>query len=412
MTLLDTDKLVVLTGGTLPVDGVSTGDFDAAVAAINDDIDALDVRAPRSLGSIGGTANAITAVGAPTIAAYEVDQAFYLTPATTNTGAVTINIDGLGARAIVNSSGAALVAGDLVAGRQVIVRNGASSLVLLSVPIRATGAEVITGTSASKFVTPEGIGARFSTLTAEATTDESGWKAAFTMTGGIALGVRNDGRTWAYLADDAVVPESAVSGLLSGTDIACWGDSLTEGTGGGGTTYPDVLATALDRVVYNGGVGGDTSTQIRTRFAAAPDYWPRATVICSGRNNYSARTTVRDDILAMVDSMIARVPSLLVLSVINGNYAAERQGGAQYDQIIALNETLAATFGSHYLDWRRYVIDFGLSEAGITPTSQDLTDIADDIVPASLRADNIHGTAAYYTLKGNFVARAMRARKY
>lgn len=50
-------------------------------------------------------------------------------------------------------------------------------------------------------------------------------------------------------------------------NIVCWGDSLTAGAGGGGTTYPAVLATLIgnDFNVINAGVGGETSFTIAGR---------------------------------------------------------------------------------------------------------------------------------------------------
>ncbi len=50
--------------------------------------------------------------------------------------------------------------------------------------------------------------------------------------------------------------------------IACWGDSLTAGTGGDGTTYPNTLAKLTGLTVYNMGVGGETSNTIACRQGA------------------------------------------------------------------------------------------------------------------------------------------------
>lgn len=47
--------------------------------------------------------------------------------------------------------------------------------------------------------------------------------------------------------------------------LVCWGDSITAGDGGNGTTYPAVLAGLLDVTYFNGGGGGDTSYEIATR---------------------------------------------------------------------------------------------------------------------------------------------------
>lgn len=66
------------------------------------------------LGTVAGT-NTITAVAAKTITAYGAGQKFSLTPAATNTGATTINIDGVGAKNIF-SYGSACVGGELKIG--------------------------------------------------------------------------------------------------------------------------------------------------------------------------------------------------------------------------------------------------------------------------------------------------------
>lgn len=47
--------------------------------------------------------------------------------------------------------------------------------------------------------------------------------------------------------------------------ISCWGDSLTAGAGGGGVSYPSVLAQLSGRTVYNMGVGGEASNTIAAR---------------------------------------------------------------------------------------------------------------------------------------------------
>ena len=54
--------------------------------------------------------------------------------------------------------------------------------------------------------------------------------------------------------------------------ISCWGDSLTAGLGGSGTTYPDELSKLLNRkaVVYDMGVGGETTGTIAGRQGGIP----------------------------------------------------------------------------------------------------------------------------------------------
>ena len=67
------------------------------------------------LASVAGT-DTITASLSPALTAYANGQIFTLIPANTNTGAVTININGLGAKSITKNGSTALEANDLVAG--------------------------------------------------------------------------------------------------------------------------------------------------------------------------------------------------------------------------------------------------------------------------------------------------------
>lgn len=67
-------------------------------------------------GTAGGTANAITLTLTPALAAYAAGQSFtYKSGATANTSTMTVNVNGLGAKAI-QKNGAALSAGDHPAG--------------------------------------------------------------------------------------------------------------------------------------------------------------------------------------------------------------------------------------------------------------------------------------------------------
>jgi hypothetical protein len=61
----------------------------------------------------------ITGTVLPALAAYAAGNQFSFVVANTNTAAVTINIDGMGAKAITRTGSTALVAGDMVAGQAV-----------------------------------------------------------------------------------------------------------------------------------------------------------------------------------------------------------------------------------------------------------------------------------------------------
>ena len=177
--------------------------------------------------------------------------------------------------------------------------------------------------------------------------------------------------------------------------IATWGDSLTNGTGASvaGTRYPAVLGTLFDpdRTVYNGGVGGETSTQIRARMVADTTYNYRCVVLWAGRNNYTDTQTVLDDLAAMV----AHVGSgrYVVMTVLNGEYANEYAGGVAYRQIVDLNAAIMALYPANYIDIRTQLV-----AAYDSGSPQDVTDNGHDIPPASLRSDNIHLNDAGYAI--------------
>jgi hypothetical protein len=67
-------------------------------------------------GTAGGTADAITLSPTPGITAYAAGQTFTFKAASTNTGAMTVDVSTVGAGALVWPNGAAMAAGDIVSG--------------------------------------------------------------------------------------------------------------------------------------------------------------------------------------------------------------------------------------------------------------------------------------------------------
>ena len=75
----------------------------------------------------------------------------------------------------------------------------------------------------------------------------------------------------------------------------------------------------------------------------------------------------------------------LVLSVINKARPEEIRGGTVYNTIVHLNNELAATYPGRYLDIRAWLV------SQFNPASaQDVADAQNDVVPSSLRFDEIH----------------------
>lgn len=105
-------------------------DDDDYATEVDIEIHALWDRSCCALSSVAGT-NTITAVSTPTLDAYATGMRFLLIPANTNTGAVTLNVDSKGARAVVDADNAALGARALAAGREYqLVYDGTSFRVL------------------------------------------------------------------------------------------------------------------------------------------------------------------------------------------------------------------------------------------------------------------------------------------
>lgn len=124
--------------------------------------------------------------------------------------------------------------------------------------------------------------------------------------------------------------------------------------------------------------------------------WDRQ-VVWVGRNDGQPRTMTVPDRVARIIGR-GHTGRSLVLGVTNNS--AEPSGSSAHADILATNAALAAVYGDRYLDIRTYLVTDGLAAAGITPTSQDLADVAADIIPVSLRSDSTHLNAPGYTLVG------------
>ena len=105
----------------------------------------------------GSTSTYITAAGTdtitgtvtPTLTAYATGQQFSFVVAATNTTAVTLNIDSVGAKAVTRTGSVALVAGDMVAGQVVLVEYDGTRFQLINgnsfTNLKASGTLGVTG---------------------------------------------------------------------------------------------------------------------------------------------------------------------------------------------------------------------------------------------------------------------------
>ena len=101
-----------------------------------------------------------------------------------------------------------------------------------------------------------------------------------------------------------------------------------------------------------------------------------------------------DMLISMIHSMIDKNNSKRY--IVMGMTANGRQD---------VNSALQKEFGNHFIDSRRYLIDHGLEDAGLTPTEQDKQLIAQDKMPKSLliEKDNTHFNHYGYTIIGRLM---------
>ena len=185
----------------------------------------------------------------------------------------------------------------------------------------------------------------------------------------------------------ALVPPAGVDAR----NIAAWGDSFTDANYG---LYPQVLAQLTGGTIYNGGIGGQTSVQIRDRLVAATAKYSWPVIIWAGRND----SDKPDQVKASIATMVATLghSNYLIVSLCNGE--GEGIGTYAYGLIKPLNNDLAAIYGNHFLDVRAFLV------AHYDPNQpQDAADYAADVPPASLRQDFLHPNRVGSTLIANYI---------
>lgn len=163
-------------------------------------------------------------------------------------------------------------------------------------------------------------------------------------------------------------------------NIAAWGDSLTPNFAANlQLLYPQ-------RVVYDGGVNGETSTQIAARQladTAGHNTW--INIFWYGQNNVTQPAQIKADLAASIAALAPGNDRFLVLSVVNEATPVASKGGADHASIVQLNAELAALYPQNFFDIRSYLVK------QFDPANpQDVIDFQNDDVPSSLRFDIIH----------------------
>ena len=122
-------------------------------------------------------------------------------------------------------------------------------------------------------------------------------------------------------------------------------------------------------------------------------------VIFAGTNDLPDSNTVRN-IISLERRMLdaAKCDKYIIVGL---TYA----GGIP--EINEVNEALDKEFGEHFVDIRKYMLNYGLEDAGLTATTKDMADIQKGEIPSSLRNDYVHGNRYYHRLLGEQIYRRM-----
>ena len=115
------------------------------------------------------------------------------------------------------------------------------------------------------------------------------------------------------------------------------------------------------------------------------------------------------DLIAQIQAMIkySKSPRYVVVSFHKPNKVIPSP-----NRMTEMEDSLSMTFGKHYVNLRRYLMTYGLKDAGITPTSVDNDSIAHGAVPPSLLKDRVHFTPKGYEIIGHLIGKKFKSLGY
>lgn len=171
---------------------------------------------------------------------------------------------------------------------------------------------------------------------------------------------------------------------------AFWGDSMTT------NMLANVGTPATQGYVeniYNGGVGGENSSEILARWQADSTRRNWNQVIWAGQN-WTTAVQLKADIASIVAAL--NHSRYLIVSVINDGTTATDQGpsGARYLEKVAANADLAALYGDRFFDLRAALVAYGVGIA-------DAQSVNYDAPPSTYQPTDIHFNADGYNDAGS-----------
>lgn len=95
-----------------------------------------------------------------------------------------------------------------------------------------------------------------------------------------------------------------------------------------------------------------------------------------------------ENYINMIDLAIGKAGTSKV--IICSPYGGTALRTAGVEGLKVLESALAKHFGSRFFNWREYLVNYGLSDAELSATEQDLKDINEGKCPSSLLSDGLH----------------------
>jgi hypothetical protein len=267
--------------------------------------------------TIGGTADVITGSLSPTLLSYVTGDIYSFLVGSTNTTNVTINIDGLGARAITVNGATALVAGSLPSGKAVQIGYDGTQFQLLTnnyvgaasgtLPVVNGGTGVTTSTGTGAVV----LGTSPTITSATLVTPVLGTPSSGTLTSCTGLPL--------------------TTGITGTLPVANGGTGVTSSTGSGA----NVLGTSptLTTPTFN-------SAQLATVSGTAPLYMGRAWCLFNGTTTGTNAPTAGGNVSTVTRNSVGNYTVNFTTALASANFATVITGsnGSQ-TETIAINST-------------------------------------------------------------------------
>ncbi len=142
---------------------------------------------------------------------------------------------------------------------------------------------------------------------------------------------------------DTTGKDAAFSLAQQSPNVSIWGDSLT-----GNSSMVAFMQSQTAAYVFNGGVGGETSGQIKTRFDAQANKHGDFTILWAGRNDWATPEVVKSNIALMVAELGHN--NFIVVSILAKADGTEAIGSPTRIVIDQLNADLSLLYGDKFLE--------------------------------------------------------------